>query len=53
MLTQTRSIEYASRVAFDYVERAKKTLYASPRPTHAMRSCSFLTTWCHAIGSRR
>ena len=30
MLTQTRSIEYASRVAFDYVERAKKTLYVFP-----------------------
>jgi len=30
MLTQTRSIEYANRVAFDYVERAKKTLYSFP-----------------------
>jgi octaprenyl-diphosphate synthase len=30
MLTQTRSIEYASRVASDYVERAKKTLYSFP-----------------------
>jgi octaprenyl-diphosphate synthase len=30
MLMQTRSIEYASRVAYDYVERAKKTLYCFP-----------------------
>jgi octaprenyl-diphosphate synthase len=30
MLTQTRSIEYASRVASDYVERAKKRLYSFP-----------------------
>jgi octaprenyl-diphosphate synthase len=30
MLTQTRSIEYANRVASDYVERAKKTLYSFP-----------------------
>ena len=30
MLTQTRSIEYANRVAFDYVERAKKALYSFP-----------------------
>jgi octaprenyl-diphosphate synthase len=30
LLTQTRSIEYASRVASDYVERAKKTLYSFP-----------------------
>jgi len=30
MLMQTRSIEYASRVASDYVERAKKTLYSFP-----------------------
>ena len=30
MLTQTRSIEYANRVAFDYVERAKKALYCFP-----------------------
>ena len=30
MLTQTRSIEYANRVAFDYVERAKKVLYSFP-----------------------
>jgi octaprenyl-diphosphate synthase len=30
LLTQTRSIEYASRVAADYVERAKKTLYSFP-----------------------
>jgi octaprenyl-diphosphate synthase len=30
LLNQTRSIEYARRVAFDYVERAKKTLYSFP-----------------------
>jgi octaprenyl-diphosphate synthase len=30
LLTQTRSIEYAGRVAADYVERAKKTLYSFP-----------------------
>jgi len=30
MLTQTRSIEYANRVAFDYVARAKKALYSFP-----------------------
>jgi len=30
MLTQTRSIEYSNRVAFGYVERAKKTLYSFP-----------------------
>ena len=30
MLTQTRSLEYANRVAFDYVERAKKALYSFP-----------------------
>jgi octaprenyl-diphosphate synthase len=30
LLTQTRSIEYAGRVASDYVERAKKTLYSFP-----------------------
>jgi octaprenyl-diphosphate synthase len=30
LLIQTRSIEYASRVASDYVERAKKTLYSFP-----------------------
>jgi octaprenyl-diphosphate synthase len=30
LLVQTRSIEYAQRVASDYVERAKKTLYAFP-----------------------
>jgi octaprenyl-diphosphate synthase len=30
LLAQTRSIEYASRVASDYVERAKKTLYSFP-----------------------
>jgi octaprenyl-diphosphate synthase len=30
LLTQTRSIEYAGRVASDYVERAKKTLYCFP-----------------------
>jgi octaprenyl-diphosphate synthase len=30
LLTQARSIEYASRVASDYVERAKKTLYSFP-----------------------
>jgi octaprenyl-diphosphate synthase len=30
LLAQTRSIEYASRVASDYVERAKKTLYNFP-----------------------
>ena len=30
LLTQTRSIEYASRAASDYVERAKKTLYSFP-----------------------
>ena len=30
MLAQTRSIEYAHRVAAQYVERAKETLYAFP-----------------------
>ena len=30
LLAQTRSIEYATRVASDYVERAKKTLYSFP-----------------------
>jgi octaprenyl-diphosphate synthase len=30
LLAQTRSIEYARRVASDYVERAKKTLYSFP-----------------------
>ena len=30
LLAQTRSIEYAARVASDYVERAKKTLYSFP-----------------------
>jgi octaprenyl-diphosphate synthase len=30
LLTQTRSIDYARRVASDYVERAKKTLYSFP-----------------------
>jgi len=30
LLAQTRSIEYASRIASDYVERAKKTLYSFP-----------------------
>jgi len=30
LLAQTRSIEYARRIASDYVERAKKTLYAFP-----------------------
>jgi octaprenyl-diphosphate synthase len=30
VLAQTRSIEYARRVASDYVERAKKTLYSFP-----------------------
>ena len=30
LLVQTRSIEYARRVATDYVERAKKTLYSFP-----------------------
>jgi octaprenyl-diphosphate synthase len=30
LLTQNRSIEYAQRVASDYVERAKKTLYSFP-----------------------
>jgi octaprenyl-diphosphate synthase len=30
LLTQNRSIEYAQRVASDYVERAKKTLYTFP-----------------------
>ena len=30
LLNQTRSIDYARRVAFDYVERAKKTLYSFP-----------------------
>ena len=30
LLAQTRSIEYSSRVASDYVERAKKTLYSFP-----------------------
>jgi octaprenyl-diphosphate synthase len=30
LLTQTRSIDYARRVASDYVERAKRTLYSFP-----------------------
>ena len=30
LLTQTRAIDYARRVASDYVERAKKTLYSFP-----------------------
>jgi octaprenyl-diphosphate synthase len=30
LLTQMRSIDYARRVASDYVERAKKTLYSFP-----------------------
>jgi octaprenyl-diphosphate synthase len=30
LLTQTRSIDYARRVASDYVERAKKMLYSFP-----------------------
>ena len=30
LLAQTRSIEYASRIASDYVERAKKTIYSFP-----------------------
>ena len=30
LLSQTRAIEYARRVAADYVERAKKVLYAFP-----------------------
>jgi octaprenyl-diphosphate synthase len=30
LLAQTRSIEYASRVASDYVERAKRALYSFP-----------------------
>ena len=30
MLAQSRSLDYAQRVAFDYVERAKKALYAFP-----------------------
>ena len=30
MLAQSRSLDYAQRIAFDYVERAKKALYAFP-----------------------
>src|SRR5687768_13306512 len=30
MLTQSRSIDYARRAASDFVERAKKSLYAFP-----------------------
>jgi octaprenyl-diphosphate synthase len=30
MLAQSRSLDYAQRVAFDYVERAKKALYVFP-----------------------
>jgi geranylgeranyl pyrophosphate synthase len=30
MLTQSRSLDYAQRVALDFVERAKKALYAFP-----------------------
>jgi octaprenyl-diphosphate synthase len=30
LLAQSRSLDYAQRVAFDYVERAKKALYAFP-----------------------
>jgi octaprenyl-diphosphate synthase len=30
LLAQTRSIEYARRIASDYIERAKKTLYTFP-----------------------
>ena len=52
MLTQTRSIECANRVAFDYVERAK-TLYSFPS-SDARDALMFLPDYVvSAIGSRR
>jgi octaprenyl-diphosphate synthase len=41
LLTQARSIEYARRVASDYVERAKKALYAFP-PSDARDALLYL-----------
>jgi octaprenyl-diphosphate synthase len=41
LLAQSRSIEYAQRVASDYVERAKKALYAFP-PSPGRDALSFL-----------
>jgi len=41
MLAQCRSIDYAQRVALDYVERAKKTLYAFP-PSEARDALMYL-----------
>ena len=41
MLGQCRSIDYAQRVASEYVERAKKTLYAFP-PSDARDALMFL-----------
>jgi octaprenyl-diphosphate synthase len=41
MLAQCRSIDYAQRIALDYVERAKKTLYAFP-PSEARDALMFL-----------
>ena len=41
LLAQSRSIEYAQRVAADYVERAKKALYAFP-PSEARDALVYL-----------
>ena len=41
LLTQSRSIDYAQRVASDFVERAKKALYAFP-PSEARDALMFL-----------
>jgi octaprenyl-diphosphate synthase len=41
LLEKYRSIDYAQRVALDYVERAKKTLYAFP-PSEARDALMFL-----------
>jgi octaprenyl-diphosphate synthase len=41
LLTQSRSIDYAQRVAVDFVERAKKALYAFP-PSEARDALMYL-----------
>ena len=41
MLAQSRSIDYAQRIASEYVERAKKTLYAFP-PSEARDALMYL-----------
>jgi len=41
MLAQCRSIDYAQRIASEYVERAKKTLYAFP-PSEARDALMYL-----------